>query len=89
MNWQPIETAPKDGGPFLILYARRIFRNQNGDTVSFGAVRDYAEIIDVAWAEDGDIFEQGTAHSVWEDWRDVELWPTHWMPLPPPPPTKE
>lgn len=70
MEWQPIETAPKDGTPILI------YCSDLGDERYSGAA-----ITTVVWegtwslcqcgtyAEDGDLF--GT--------------PSHWMPLPNPP----
>lgn len=76
-EWQPIETAPKDGTKILVACA-------------YGGVEisEWCELERFHWEHvDGNL------------WRKVEeepscFWnsnhPTHWMPLPPPPPsTKE
>lgn len=83
-GWQPIESAPKDG-PVLLYFGNRIWRDIHGNTVSFGEARDDVERTEPALCKDGDILESGTAHSVWEEWRGPENFPTHWMPLPPTP----
>ena len=87
MEWQPIETAPKYNVPVLLYFGRRAWRDTNGMPVNLDAVREIVERTEVAFCDDGDILECGTAHSVWEEWRGPENMPTHWMPLPPPPVT--
>jgi hypothetical protein len=87
-EWQPIETAPKDGGPFLLLYTKRTWTDIRGNPVSFGPVRDYAEKIEPAWLENGRLIQAGTAHDILiecETWAGDDMRPTHWMPLPEPP----
>jgi hypothetical protein len=76
MEWKPIETAPKDGTPFL--------------TFSADAARDPSvsalgtkgtPVLAMAWVmgDPSPIDEHG-------DWRDINCYePTHWMPLPPAP----
>jgi hypothetical protein len=69
MNWQPIETAPKDGTKFA---AFLLVNGQPYVTVGYFS----------AWeCEDGGVigFNDETA----EEWfEDQKYWPTHWMPLP-------
>jgi len=65
-DWQPIETAPKDGTPVLVFcpsYDLQIVVARYGNPYWFLAYCGTA-------AEDADLHET----------------PTHWMPLPPPPP---
>jgi hypothetical protein len=66
-EWQPIETAPKDGAAILIWPAQSSFTGD--DTISY-VVRwnDWKEAWIEASGEEYDTF-----------------YPTHWMPLPPPP----
>lgn len=79
--WQPIETAPKDGTPILL---------SNGVDVSFGnwIKEDFSirEIRDIEGRYVDQIENQQEAQ--WMDWDGgMQPDPTHWMPLPPPPPS--
>lgn len=66
MDWQPIETAPKDGTAIL--------------TCERG---NYARSIRVCWW----VVDQYQG-VFWQDDADSEPNPTHWCPIPaPPPPT--
>lgn len=69
MDWQPIETAPKDGTPILIFYEELY------------GMRRYSircwDRGDWATAQEGWVDE-------WRQIRPNEK-PTHWMPLPEPP----
>ena len=58
-KWQPIETAPKDGTPFL------------------GCDPDYIFVA---------IWDRGNRVHLTDTGRGF-CYPTHWMPLPPPPET--
>ncbi len=69
-EWQPIETAPKDRTPIDV----------------WG---DYGRVCDVSWRDAPSHDERGAG------WRDTDgtflgppflATPTHWMPLPDPPP---
>ncbi|NDB68765.1 MAG: hypothetical protein EB015_12325 [Methylocystaceae bacterium] len=55
LEWQPIETAPKDGENVIVT---------DGDEVNVG------------WWE---------FYNPEPEWGGYILFPTHWMPLPPPP----
>ena len=69
MNWQPIDTAPKDGTSVLLCVAP--FKPLVG--------RFDRRLGWVDFDEDED-----SLRSLWiEEGTDYE--PTHWMPLPPPP----
>ena len=82
MEWQPIETAPKDGTPILAAGANL------GDPR-----KGYHQAV-VEWTQDKRTPEQikaecGEDFSGWyyDDDADNRLeFLTHWMPLPPPPP---
>ena len=75
MEWQSIETAPKDGTKVLIV---------NGD----GAI-DVAEYVEqwnerdewVRKAKDGDVYRTVREECGYWD-TDTAYCPTHWMPLP-------
>lgn len=75
MQWQPIETAPRDGAPILV-------------------VHDYMGDVSVArWETSGSrgwwqaLADGRSAVEYMSDFGTeyVEVAPTHWMPLPPPP----
>lgn len=76
-QWQPIETAPKDGRYVIIsdgitLCDIGMWRNSEPERVSRGVI---------------------IKHAMPEGWFNVGrcrvLHPAHWMPLPAPPPTPE
>jgi hypothetical protein len=69
MDWQPIETAPKDGRPILAYVS---------GTLSFGGT--YETMTTVKWMGDGWSLCAPGAHAISDEW-DF----THWMPLPEPP----
>lgn len=72
MEWQPIETAPKDGTPVL-LYFNGWDRPTARPTVYVGT-----------WTTDFD--GDGEWYIDWGDLTQYHIGPmTHWMPLPPPP----
>lgn len=68
-EWQPIETAPKDGTQVLI--------TDGTGLCAVASWEDYAaELYDgVGWRDAGDMGWGGTVYHA----------PTHWMPLPSPP----
>lgn len=77
MEWQPIETAPKDDTPVLLwgLFAGEISGISKAPGMEIGYYTgggDYASQ-GFLWATTG-----GDAYAVW-------CKPTHWMPLPAPP----
>lgn len=71
MEWQPIETAPKDGTSVLL----------GCDYDRLGKAR-----VTLAWW-DGKWLESQYWNECEEEWEDctVQFRPTHWMPLPEPP----
>jgi len=74
MEWQLIETAPKDGTEILMFGPGVLFKN--------GRSSIYAKARHIGWWTELEISED----SFWAT-RDPEVScrPTHWMPLPPPP----
>ncbi|MEH2501270.1 hypothetical protein V1290_000081 [Bradyrhizobium sp. AZCC 1578] len=73
MNWQPIETAPKD--KTILLYGPQVGGSKDdlagwdGNIVASG----YYDGIDTSWCVTG------------STWRGPFIGATHWMPLPAPP----
>jgi len=82
MEWQPIETAPKDGTRILI---------SNGDYVCEAKMesREYESEEYVRTERDGSVISRRSKRTdYW--WRPTLDWAydaTHWMPLPEPPKT--
>lgn len=72
-EWQPIETAPKDGTN-VDLWAK-CWRAQADDFV-------YQRFTDCWWTK-GD--SMTGRHEHWVGFESLSWYPTHWMPLPPPP----
>jgi len=70
MNWQPIETAPKDGTWLLV--GRNVFSNSP----------QYPEINACRWWSYTDINTTGWTNYRAELFCDGKLQPTHWMELP-------
>lgn len=87
MEWQPIETAPKDGTPFIGAFwsIRWADSHKKGDIVrcwyqpEFDAFISSARVMSLA---DGYTFEGGETQKLHSP---VVEPVTHWMPLPPPP----
>ncbi len=98
-EWQPIETAPKDGRPFIALnhdrevwpakYAGegRICFRLNGRYESTQHVKALLANGEWGWVRD-DAATKEEWRSDWTLWASLyEFRPTHWMPLPSPPET--
>lgn len=78
-EWQPIETAPKDGTTILVR-GRPTDLVMGGDTlVKFHKLGTYT----AAWDEIDSTFCLSGG-----SWLGPFVSPTHWMPLPPPPEVK-
>ena len=79
MQWQPIDTAPKDGSGILL---------SNGVTVAQGEWLHQEPFIREQRDLDGRYIDQDEFDGFdgWIDWAGGMIpSPTHWMPLPPPP----
>jgi hypothetical protein len=72
-EWQPIETAPKDGTEVLCFCVEPEFEGEENPHTEM-RVCFFGEM-----QED---------YSCWMGYYGYEQRPTHWMPLPPKPPTK-
>ncbi|UNY40271.1 hypothetical protein KLEP181_gp30 [Paracoccus phage vB_PmaP_KLEP18-1] len=72
-GWQPIETAPKDGTLILMFWPESVNNRTLGHVISTGSIDDDWWDVD-NWTA-GKILDEGATK------------PTHWMPLPPAPPT--
>ena len=74
-EWQPIETAPKDGSYILIAGEGRV-------TIGF-----YHEDKGKTLIADAKPYWQDYDRSYWDRFETDDSWfaPTHWMPLPEPP----
>lgn len=73
-DWQPIETAPKDG--------RHVLLAVTNDPPNFPGY-----VSEGYYEEDRDCWYQANTH--WTDQFDGALYPSHWMPLPEPPAIRE
>jgi hypothetical protein len=78
MNWQLIETAPKDGTTLILATNEGSFVGSWYEC----AFKEYRD-------EDGFYVGQQDAEEYWMSHETGDSTdPTHWMPLPPPPETK-
>ncbi|MBP5100411.1 hypothetical protein [Pseudomonas protegens] len=80
-QWQPIETAPKDGTEIIL---------RKGDRITAGAWIEWsnsaAEFHATTGVYLGDVeYESGADWSSWDGGFSRDDWPTHWQPLPTPP----
>ena len=81
-EWQPIETAPKDGRTMLVGYL-----NSHGNWRTMRGRWYSQDTIEEEW-EDPDLAGEGWYETVVESDEYPNCWwttPTHWMPLPEPP----
>jgi hypothetical protein len=78
MEWQPIETAPKDGTPFLT------FSTYAADDPREGALGlKSTPVLVMGWMAGDPLPYPVDEHGDWHDFHCFD--PTHWMPLPEPP----
>lgn len=80
MQWQTIETAPKDGTSVLIISA------DYPDCRAVMGFWEYTEMEGWSWC----LYEKLLWHDIPEEHHGLIGWmpePTHWMPLPAPPTT--
>lgn len=77
-DWQPIETAPRDGGYVIVA------RFRNGDELCWVKHSRWIKAEELASENYGDPEEWDDG---WTDGNDEDelCFPTHWMPLPAPP----
>ena len=71
-QWQPIETAPKDGTEVDLWGVNHLHYNKIGvrlNNIAWGRVTDWI----------------GREYEDWQTGRGEDFEPTHWMPLPQPP----
>ena len=85
MEWQPIETAPKDGTEILALYPVTVHGVRKADYSIVRWERTHNSIHRWVAQADG----QRAIESQGDTWTDyIEPFVTHWMPLPEPPSEK-
>jgi hypothetical protein len=80
MEWQPIETAPRDGTRILVA-------DNDGNRCIAKYVEDFHERQKfVRKAKDGDVYRTVREdYGYWDMETDALYLPHHWMPLPDPP----
>jgi len=75
MEWQPIETAPKDGAWILVMGGKT-------DEDFYCATKENRRPAVVKFCNE----DKDWVMCFWDgNWRTGYQSPTHWMPLPPPP----
>ena len=82
MEWQPIETAPKDGTEIVAVFSKDYGFQEAPTvygpwTVAFRRGRWMA-----SWGGDS-VIERESDFST--EYKEAEMDPTHWMPIPAPP----
>ena len=80
-EWQPIETAPKDGTEILSYHNREILYS-NGERKKFEWIKIVRWDVFVQWDNPEDEYDWMTGSNFDEP---TPTDPTHWMPLPKPP----
>ena len=85
-EWQPIDTAPKDGTAVLLFFAMRAAEYDKRSGEQLEPYRLQALSVEVGFFQGGEWCEAGTGHDFFEEWRRSD-YPTHWMPLPATPDT--
>lgn len=82
MQWQPIETAPKDGTRILTFAPTRYEKQQTIAVVWWGEFwhEDYEPAGNGLFMQTRQLLRAEWEGGPWSPWR-----PTHWMPLPAPP----
>lgn len=89
-EWRPIEEAPDEPMAVALLFANREWTDMSGAPAVFEGFRDHAERVEVGFWDGSAWCEAGTAHDCFEPWRvENDDTPTHWTPLPLPPPPKD
>lgn len=87
MDWQPIETAPKDGTEIL-LWSGVEDRSKDGPTIGHWATDEECAVYVGDCGGECRCPEYDHNDPWWLSWDGgftAEHPPTHWMPLPPPP----
>ena len=79
--WRPMSDKPEKPCAALLLCSNRTWNDMDGNPASFGPVRDFAERVEVAFFEGGEWWQANTGHSVFNDFRDGDDLPTHWIPI--------
>ena len=94
-QWQPIETAPKDGSTFLMVITGMEYKKNKAKTIQKVLIADYWPNSNSFLAEGGDFIininefnfkEKNCFESAvlgYQHMTDIQA--THWMPLPKPP----
>ena len=98
-QWQPIETAPKDGSKFLMFITGMGYKKKNSDkkyrakTIQKVLIANYSPQTNSFYGEDGDFTTIINEFNFKEEYKTegigycgkTNIQATHWMPLPKPP----
>lgn len=91
LEWQPIETAPKDGTEILLFRGADTHEGEPAPArITFGAWIEWEETASEYHSTTGEYLGQsvqdcGAHWASWDGGFSEEAPPTHWMPLPPAP----
>jgi len=84
MEWQPIETAPKDGTEVIACFSNNYGFQENPTTYGPWTCAFRNGKWMASWGDRAVIYSESWAGT---EYQEAEIDPTHWMPLPSPPKT--
>lgn len=84
-DWNLITEKPSAPIAVELYYANMVFRDNNGNPVDWTKEPYRDERRELGFWDGKTFCQNGTGHSVFEEWRDPTEMPTHWRECAPPP----